>query len=272
MVSRELARCDREGLKIVLADISWFEQTKGSRPYEIWRKNLALLSATPHHVVWAKCPKEIFNEEFTTGYRVQDLVDERATQTIRDVLAGLQRNSDEPLNDMLTALASGIDREKANFLQHDANKAAVVELRDGIVNRLREKMMLLRKKCIGLADLLADDEVSQWAFTVAKQLGCSDVTSRSLFCEPTLVHLWITAIAGLGAEWFSQGGLDSKPADQVTNDVADSEYIALSASCVSVVSEDKRFNRIYDAVRQSTPKRSLRFRDMALGLKPVPCS
>lgn len=215
--------------------------------------NLSILSSMPERVVVLRNFPELVEREQREGRACDDFVCPQFTMALRQILTRIQGGAAEIRKFIKEDLASEIEDTKQVFYRHDWNKGAVVDglkafvdhLKPTSIKRLRNKDFdhLERIACEYLIVTQGNPLLRKWRDVgrVIEFLKSSVGSRISLYGAVQSMYE------------IAYGGIETKPAECVTNDsVMDGWYIMFGSLCRRVVSCDKRVNEMAQLLRGST--------------------
>jgi hypothetical protein len=88
------------------------------------------------------------------------------------------------------------------------------------------------------------------------------VASLRLASSPSVTASFISGFAAVAFYWLAYGGLDDAAPEKSTSDLLDVEYATLGSLSVSLLSNDRRLNTIYQAMRTAATERRKRVRGL----------
>ena len=257
-IGQALDRCCRERLQVLLPDGAGSEMSKGSKPFDTWRRSLSHISPYSEYVSLARKMTEMMHEEDRTGRPVETLVDDRAVDRFRSMLNNQAKGDLSQLQEMINGpVQEEVPASLAVWGDHARNKRRIQHmcevLRDQVSRELLDR--LRRSPMEALTSWVTSDDGTRFVFQGMKHRGSSDEDAICLSRGASVAAHFYLALAALAAWWLAHGGLDDAAPEKITNDISDVEYAVLGALSVDLLSRDKRLNDIYGVVRAAARSR-----------------
>ena len=253
-----LDRCCREDLGLLITDNSAFEWSKGSKPFDTWRRSLEILSVYPEFVSVSRRLTDLLDDERLSAYPCNVVVHDGLTTSFRKILHELRVADYTSLQAILDGPARTLLPESllewGNHVQH---KQWIVFVRDELRNMVSEKKLksLRRDPQAGLVQWLSSEDGLRFVFQGIKQEMKDDVAALRLTQRTSALGAFVSTFGAIGMYWLLQGGLDTAPPQTITNDFQDIEYAVVGSLCQDLVTKDKRLATIYHAVTRAVPFR-----------------
>lgn len=233
----------------VLPDLAFLELTKNDMWKETLRASLAILAEAPTRVHIAYSVNESLKKELETFQpQTKHLMHREAAIFVRDLLCwvrtgvetvAFRRIEEDPEHRLAVA---------ADHLSHNANRSRLAELIEVTRNVLTEEQQkMLRSNqlsekerllmILGHAKILAVGILQEADIERGKAIGF--IKQRPLVFRYILLNVWHCV------RWISEGGFEGFPAEKVSNDVLDQQYVLTATSFHGVLSDDARVKRAY---------------------------
>ena len=255
----ELAR--RTNAKVLIQDAALIEMMKNKHWEDTVRRSLAGLVACPELVVLGRGVSDLMRLERDTGRPAHtELEDLERTPSVRAMLAELASGFDGAVMTNIRAkiVATQTTIVDPQYMDHAGNKQQVVGFRDAWASELADKeaSKKVRRDASFRAQVLAAPRVSRPVERELLSVGVSADAARRLAFERSVTAHSLLAMSALALDWFARGGLDSAPAESVTNDLMDCEYVTIGSFCMDVVTEDSKVKRLLSQLQEAAEIRS----------------
>lgn len=240
-------------VRLVVPDLAMFEMTKSDNREVTVRLSLATLAQYPSRVFVSRSMSECLKYELGTQRPVNGhLLFRDATQFLRNVLHSVSTGvSNSDYKKVIHDSGDHLSGLKRDYLDHDANKARVLELVDGtkqgmtaeFASRVRgakatfdEKISFVETKAISLlGGILAEEGMSQ-------QKAMNFIRRRPMLLRYFYLKLWACLT------WEEQGRIEGLGVKKVSNDLIDHEYVLAATFFNGVLSNESQVNEAYAAV------------------------
>jgi len=241
----------RPELNFVIPDIALLEMCKGDSWLETMRSSLTTLSACPERVFHSMAVGEALNFELehltSVGGR---LLPDEFRDFIRSVLCDI-RDGTEVAG--IAVIAGQIKEAQQDIrdkeLHHEQNALSLKTRKDIVEEALKgDALKALKNRKITAQERL--DLIRRIAKEILSELlkrsGRNDAEiSAFLKTEPLLLRFGYLSVRH-ALEWATKGGLDSFPAEKVTNDVLDQDYVAIASFFDGLLTKDTRVQEAYE--------------------------
>jgi|SRR5579863_1073423 len=259
-ITRLLADCHNNGLKMLLPDGAFLEFSKGGLPFETARRSLQILAPHRELVCSARKLTAMVQDEFDRRSPCDTLVHERASEYLRSLLADLERGDESTLRKMIDGpIAKLMPASLEVWNNHAENKRIVTGLLDAIKSDMRaDRLKALRQSPErGVSDWLSSADGMRFVFQGLKARGADDPTALELTRSPSVSAGFLSALAGVAVYWIAFGGIDAVQANKLSGDLNDVEYIVVGALAQSLATSDRRASVICRAVSDAFEARRL---------------
>jgi hypothetical protein len=257
-ISTALDRCCREKLQLLIPDVAGFESSKGSKPFDTWRRSLECLRGYPEFVSVSRKLTKMLAEERRTGRPCETLVDSDVTMEMRALLKDLADDDSSALRKIIEGpVRRFMPASLAAWSDSEEHKQWISTARNELhCTMSHEALKELRKSPReGLAEWLSSTDGIRFVFQGIKSRGTADEASLLLSSLPSVSAAFISTFAAVVMYWLAFGGLDKVSPKKVTNDLLDIEYAILGSLSVDLLSNDKRLSTICRAVSTASRKR-----------------
>ncbi len=239
---------DRAATGIYIPAIANWELTKGTD--DTLPASLRLLAQRPEAVSVAFHTYVVKGHEKKYKRRV-DIVDNRHTRNIRDVLRGLRDDTRE-IDPATVAVVREhwrklLDREDDANVLRQLEQIHRRELAQSRANLIRDALQAdppdRRPFRTYLVEALGDRE-DLARFLVGVDYG--HVTARKLAAFPSISLLYLIALHAMALRWRVFGGVAGARDDRLQNDMVDAEYAVLAAYGRDLVTRDAGARAMYE--------------------------
>ncbi|KAB0639903.1 hypothetical protein [Burkholderia stagnalis] len=233
----------------VLPDLAFLELTKNDKWKETLRGSLAILAEAPVRVHIAYSVNESLKKELETLQpQTGHLMYHEATEFVRDLLCWVRTGVETVA---FRRIKEGADHRLAvasDHLSHDANRgqlAGLIEVTKNMVTREQQK--LLRSKQLSEGERLSIilDHAKILSVGILQGRGVDKRRAISFIKRRPLVFRYILLNVWHCMRWIAEGGFEGFPAEKVSNDVLDQQYVLTATSFHGLVSNDTRVKHAY---------------------------
>lgn len=236
----------------ILPDVALIEMCKGEKWRQVMRSSLAFLSKIPDNVRLSLCVGEAIRKESATFTSIEGrLLPDEFNDFKNSFLMDVAENKSSPRG--LDLIAARIESAQQDFrddeLNHAKNHEKNLKLNSKIKAGLGSKLIkaLRNRRITQDARLTIICELAQKLlqdFLLTEGLSkqhASDFISQ----KPLLLRYYILLVQQ-DIEWIKVGGLESQPAERITNNLMDQDYVLIGSFFDALLSRD---GRVVDADR-----------------------
>jgi hypothetical protein len=259
-------RCRFERLQLLIPHVAGFEFSKGSKQFDTWRRSLEYVCKYPEFVSVARKITNMLDEERLTGQPCRTVVEQDATVLFRQLLDGLAHEDFSTLNEMIDGpIRRLMPKSLAVWNDSEQHHQWIGRIRNGLQSTMsKESLRKLRSNPdAGLFEWLSSDDAIRFVFQGINSQLNNDVVSLCLASSASVSASFTSGFAAVAIYWLAFRGLDEAAPEKSTNDLLDIEYATLGSLSVSLLSNDKRLNTIYQAMSTAVSERQVWFRTRA---------
>lgn len=241
------------GELILLPDIALAEMLKHPAAWESTLKSsFKILARQPDIVAIACCSGELLRREHATGQPCADIIDEEATRELRALLRELPAGG-PVLQRLRTTILAGqnlgrrqhFDNAKNRTLLHHLVGAWRSDLGPDDIKALRRDA----SREATMQRLLSEPSTTLACAAALRGGGFSDNDAMMLAVQPSVTAHNFLVIVALALRWLAYDGLHMAPDKDVTNDVADMEYVLVATFCRSLTTQEIRVQEMDSRMR-----------------------
>lgn len=247
---------DEPDAKFVLPDIALLEMCKGDKWKETMQRSLETLARAPGRVMQSMSVGEALNFELANVKSIEGrLLPKGLTQFVRSIMRDVAAN--DQFGPGVTLISKSIQKAQEEIrneeLDHGRNQLSL-RTRTGIIKsalgneRLRELKNGTVPDDVRLAVInsVSNDLVQ----TFLANEGHSPNRIKSFLKTKPLVQRFYLLSVRHAFEWARNGGLESYPAEKVTNDIIDQEYVAIASFFDGIKTRETRVNEADQELRK----------------------
>lgn len=250
---------DRPKAKFLIPDAALLEMCKGPQWRETMRGSLATLSSIPGRVSVSLSVGVAFQMECSELKSMEGrLVDKAFTKVVRRAMNDLKAGSDSPAG--LGLIAAHIEEIQPDIEKHELNHVKNQEKfmkRDDLL-----KTVLGPTASKELRQTPPDEHRLGAIYSIAfecatvflRKKGFSDVRIKGFLKTKPLVLRYFISCFWHNMEWVSKGGIDSRPAARITNDLIDQDYVITASFFGELLTKDTPVARAYSEMKQLLAK------------------
>jgi hypothetical protein len=208
----------------------------------------------------------MLDEERLTGQPCRTLVEQEATILFRQLLDDLAHEDFSRLNEMVDGpIRRLMPKSLAIWNDSEQHRQWIGGIRNGLQSTMsNESLSKLRNKPdVGLVEWLSSDDAIRFVFQGINSQLANDVVSLCLASSASVSASFTSGFLAVAIYWLAFGGLDEAAPEKSTNDLLDIEYATLGSLSVSLLTNDKRLNTIYQAMSTAASERQAWFRSGA---------
>lgn len=246
MLEQLSVRCNQQQLELLLPDAVGYEQCKNfPHAFETIRGSLMPLSKYSHLVCVCRRLPDMGREEIDSRTPITSIVEQPATEILRDALSRLSRGDDAVLKAMLTiefekrVQASNEiwkDHERIRDTLKELGKQLKVATCGDLLSRLRSSDQ--EKQDNALIELLSSQFVMNFAYQALKRKDIDDVSAIKLLSASSMEVRFLLGLLSVAAIWLAKGGLESAKGEKLSNDLTDMEYAIMGSVCAEFATRD----------------------------------
>lgn len=236
----------------ILPDVALIEMCKGEKWHHVMRSSLAVLSKIPEKVKVSICVGEAIRKELASFKSIEGrLLHDDFTDFKNRILMDVADNTRSPGG--VDLIAGKIDSAQKDFrddeLNHAKNQERNLKFYSTLKSELDAKLIKALRNCKISEDarLTIISELAQWQlqdFLLARGLS-EERVSDFINQKPLLLRFYILLVQQ-GIEWIRIGGLESQPAERITNNSMDQDYVLIGSFFDALLSQD---GKVVDADR-----------------------
>lgn len=231
--------------KFVFPDVALIEMCKGTEWWETMRRSLQTLAARPGRVLQSMSVGEALNIELKTLKSIDGyLLPRQMRDFTRSVLVGIKESTSSSgisaIDSHISQAQLELQQEELNHLQNQTS----LTTRTAIIQKALagEPLKKLRSGIASKADTLSS--IRQIAIDLAATHLCNEGYSinkvkQFLRQKPLLLRFYYVNVRH-AFEWATKGGLGTYPAEKVTNDLLDQEYVIIGSFFDKLLSKEQR--------------------------------
>lgn len=231
--------------EFIIPDIALLEMCKGDKWKETMLMSLKLLSSCPERVYFSMSAGDGLNVELeceTVNERI--LLPDDTSLFIRELLRNIATNgSGEAINIMKRNIA-GVKQEIQNAeLNHARNQSRMrrhVKLVESIMPR--EQLKALRNGRLSNEDrlnIIMNISLNICYQTLLNKGFSVETICRFMLKKPLILRFFYISVRHC-IIWASRGGFFSMPADKVTNEILDQDYVLIGSFFDRLLSKEKK--------------------------------
>lgn len=250
-IAAALDRCCRENLQLLLPDGAGFEMSDGSQRLKTWKQSLHVVKDYSEFVSVSRKLSAMLSEELNAGRPCERIVDSHATEETRSILRSLAGDDDSPLRSLIDGpVAEMMPASLDEWSNHEQHKNLILTMVRLLKSEMTdEEVRQLRGDPVNkLGEWLSTINGIRFVFQWLKSCKVNDESALLLCTKPSVSASFATGLAAIAIYWLAFGGIEGKDASDITNDLHDMECSVLGSLSVGLVAEDKRLNRIAEAV------------------------
>ena len=238
---------DEPHAKFVLPDIALLEMCKGNKWRETMERSLKTLARTPGRVMQSMSVGEAINFELANATSIEgQLLPKDFTRFVRSILRDVAANRSGP---GVSLISKSIDQAHKDIrkeeLDHRRNQLSLTTRTDIIKSALgNEQLRQLKNGTVphelrlGIIHSVSHDLIR----TFLASEGYSPNRIKSfLKTKPLMLRFFLLSVRH-AFEWARKGGLESFPAEKITNDIVDQEYVAIASFFDGIKTMETRVN------------------------------
>ena len=243
-------------LKFVLPDVAMLEMCKGHKWRETMQHSLETLAKVRGRVKQSISVGEALNIELRNMKSVDgQLLRREFTNFIRSIMLDVKTNSDAgPGVSLIAVSIEKVQEDIRNAeLDHHRNQVSLTTRTEIIESALGTTLLKQLKN-----DKIADDVRLAVIKKVAHELVQTFLEKQGysqnrikvfLKQKPLLLRYFLLSVRH-AFEWAKNGGIGSFPAEKVTNDILDQEYVIIASFFDGILSKENRVNEADAELRQ----------------------
>lgn len=234
--------------KFVLPDVALLEMCKGDKWRETMQGSLKTIALVPGRVMQSMSVGEGLNFELNNMKSIEGrLLPKELTKFVRSLMRDVadSNHSGPGVSRIFLGIKQAQDEIKNNELDHGKNQLSL-KTRTSIIksalgaDRLKElkNETIPDESRLGIIHSVSNDLIR----TFLANEGHSQNRVRSfLKTKPLMLRFYLLSVRH-AFEWAKNGGLESLPAERVTNDIFDQEYVAIASFFDGIKSRETRVN------------------------------
>lgn len=242
--------------KFVLPDIALLEMCKGGEWKSTMERSLETLAQAPSRVNLSMSVGEALNFELTKVESIEGrLLPKDLTQFLRSIMrdVAVQSQSGPGVTLMSKSIQEVQEEIGSNELDHKGNQRCLMTrthiLKSVLGNEcLREFRNRTLSDDARLAMINSISNDLSHAFLKEKNLSPNRI-KNFLKKKPLVLRFYLLSIRH-AFEWARIGGLENYPAEKVTNDLIDQEYVAIASFFDGIKTKEKRVNEADQDLRR----------------------
>jgi hypothetical protein len=242
--------------KFVLPDVALLEMCKGENWRETMRGSLATVAKVPGRVMQSVSIGEALNYELhNLKSKEGRLLPKKLTNFVRLIMRDVAANNDTgPGVSLVAAEITRVQEEIRNEeLDHGRNQASL-KTRTKIIESALKPTHLKQLKNghvteevrLALIHSVAHDLIQ----TFLEEKGYIKNRVRAFLKQKPLILRYYLLSVRHAFEWATKGGIDSFPAEKVTNDILDQDYVVIASFFDGILSKEQRVNDADADLRQ----------------------
>lgn len=241
--------------KFVIPDIALLEMCKGPNWEGVMRKSLSTLSTCSDRVFLSMSVFNAINFEVANLKSVEGrLLPKELRKLIRSILFDIQNGTSSY---GVSTIISGIKNAQVdighNELNHAQNELSL-RTRTKIIYSLLDESLLKRLKKGAVSDperlSLIKKISTELFFHYLSKSGVSENKIRIFLKTKPLLLRHFHLCVRHAFEWTIHGGINSFPAEKMTNDILDQDYVAIASFFDELLSKDSKVLKADKDLRQ----------------------
>ena len=247
---------DEPDAKFVLPDIALLEMCKGDKWKETMQRSLETLARAPGRVMQSMSVGEALRGELANVKSIEGrLLPKDLTQFVRSIMRDVASNDHSGPG--VTLISKSIQKAQEEIrnqeLDHGRNQLSLRTRTDIIKSALGNEHLRKLKNGTVPDDVRLDvikSVSNDLVRTFLSSEGHSPNRIKSfLKTKPLMLRFYLLSVRHT-FEWAKSGGLESYPAEKVTNDIIDQDYVAIASFFDGIKTRENRVNEADQDMRK----------------------